>query len=125
MKLKLLIGFAQLLMLPLVSARIGETEEQITERYGSSFSELPGLKAGKSYAYHVGEYLVGVTFLNGVSQREAYSKLDKTDLSAEEIKSFLNKQAPQWGPRSQKATCLVWSPQTGDYMQYTSQTRTC
>lgn len=72
-------------------ARLGETEAQIQSRYGNPIALLP-LRAGDSgltKCYSANGYIVSVTYVNGGSVREIFSKTDKSSLTEAEIESTL------------------------------------
>lgn len=81
------VVFAALIMTAL--ARIGETEAQITARYGQSIGDIPTEAFGKVRGFMEPGYLVGVAFVDGLSDMEMFSKNDQSEMSASEIENFL------------------------------------
>jgi hypothetical protein len=71
------------------SARIGETEAQISARYGQSVGDIPTETFGKVRGFMQPGYLVGVAFVNGISDMEMFSKTDQSEMTASEIEDFL------------------------------------
>ena len=79
------------------SARIGETEAQISARYGASVGDIPTETFGKVRGFMQSGYLVGVAFVNGVSDMEMFSKTDQSEMTAGEIENFLKANgAGEW-----------------------------
>ena len=70
-------------------ARIGETEAQLTARYGKSIGDIPTQAFGTVRGYLSQRYVVGVAFVNGVSDMEMFSKADQSELSAQELEGFM------------------------------------
>ena len=75
-------------------ANVGETETAITERYGKSFGQIPTNTFGVISGYIAGGYVVGVKFVDGVSEMEMFSKANQADLGASEIDRLLKKNSP-------------------------------
>jgi len=86
----LIAPLAALLLTSPLSARLGETKEQIIKRYGEpeerddEFSDRH-----ESFLFSVSNYSILVTFLDGVSHGEFYTKLDDEDFSETEISRLL------------------------------------
>jgi hypothetical protein len=79
------------------SARIGETEAQIAARYGQSIGDIPTEAFGKVRGFMQPGYVVGVAFVNGVSEMEMFSKNDQSEMSANEIENLLETNgAGEW-----------------------------
>jgi hypothetical protein len=74
------------------SARIGETEAQIAARYGESIGDIPTEAFGKVRGFMQPGYLVGVAFVDGLSDMEMFSKNDQSEMSASEIENFCKAQ---------------------------------
>ena len=72
-----------------VWGRIGETEAQISARYGTSIGDIPTATFGPVRGYMVPGSVVGVKLVDGISQMEMISKTDKSNMSATEIEVFL------------------------------------
>ena len=77
------------LLTTIASARIGETEAEIAARYGTSLGDIPTQAFGKVRAFMSSGYVVGVAFVNGVSNMEMFSKTDQSDMTATQIKDLL------------------------------------
>ena len=73
----------------IVSARIGETEAEISARYGKSIGDIPTQTFGAVRGYMMPGFLVGVKLVDGVSQMEMISKNDQSEMSPEAIETFL------------------------------------
>lgn len=79
------------------SGRIGETEEKILARYGKSIGDIPTEAFGKVRGFMQPGYLVGVAFVDGLSDMEMFSKNDQSDMTATEIENFLKANgAGEW-----------------------------
>ena len=88
MKLFLPVVILCALWLSPVSARIGETEAQIETRYGKKITAMD-LAYGRSWVYgHAGMVIV-VTYREGLTALEMYSKQDKTAFTDTEIGVFM------------------------------------
>lgn len=75
-------------------ARIGETEQQIEARYGKLVNaSLKGMQGMEILIYQSAGMKIGVTFIDGKSAAEFYSKDDNSDLSREEIDVILEANA--------------------------------
>lgn len=86
------------------SARLGETEAQITALYGKPLEdEKPDKDGVVNNLYHKGNHLILVQLRNGVSIAEAYARMDSSKLAEKEISNFL--QASSAGK--------TWNPQPG------------
>lgn len=89
-------------------ARIGESEQQVEARYGKPIApRVPGEDLGETKAYVCAGFLIAVTFVDGVSQREMYAKNDKSAITGAEVEVLLeaNRGNLQWGgshPADQK-----------------------
>jgi hypothetical protein len=73
----------------MASGRIGEIEEGIAARYGTPLGDIPTQAFGKVRGFQWSGYIVGVAFVNGVSNMEMFSKTDQSDMTATEIKNLL------------------------------------
>jgi hypothetical protein len=78
------------------SARIGETEAQISARYGRSVGDIPTQAFGKVRGFVAGGYVVGVAFVDGVSYMEMFSKKDQSEMTASEIDTLLKANEGEW-----------------------------
>jgi hypothetical protein len=81
----------------MASGKIGESEEAIAARYGTSVGDIPTQAFGKIRGFQLSQYIVGVAFANGVSNMEMFSKADQSDMTATEIKKLLEANgAGEW-----------------------------
>ena len=89
-----LIAFAAAAVFSLLGsaeARLGETEAQIQQRYGNPIALLParGGDPGLTKCYSADGFIISVTYVNGGSVREIFSKTNKAKLTDAEIQSTL------------------------------------
>jgi hypothetical protein len=70
-------------------ARIGEDPKQIEARYGQAGKDLGEHGDVHELGYVWGDFLVVVSYVNGVSQREGFTKPDTSPLSDQNIKDIL------------------------------------
>ena len=97
MRRSIAIALCFLSLTTLASARIGETEEEIAARYGKPVADIPTQAFGNVRGFKSNEYIVGVAFVNGVSNMEMFSKTDQSDMTATEIKNLLQANGPgEW-----------------------------
>lgn len=97
--MKTLIGGVILLAvgMTIASARIGETEAQISTRYGASVGDVQTQAFGKVRGFILAGYVVGIAFVNGLSHMEMFSKNDQSEMSAKEIETLLRADdAGEW-----------------------------
>jgi hypothetical protein len=91
-----LFGYAA----PPALVRIGETEQQTEARYGVPVAMVPDAAAiGVTKAYRSAGFLIAVTYVDGISQREMLSKPDRSEISRTEIEVLLGANAGgfHWG----------------------------
>jgi len=83
-------------------ASIGSSVEQTDQIYGPGTDVEIGNNPGEMWReYHVGDFIIGVSFLNGTSAAEIISKADKSEINESEMKAIINGSGPlsQWkGP---------------------------
>ena len=79
-----------------VCASLGDGGDKIEESYGEPVSRHLRDDGTVSVAYRKDRYLYEVTFADGVSVAEEYSRVDRANLSEKEIAKFLKMNA---GPR--------------------------
>ena len=74
--MKTLIGGVILLAVGMTisSARIGETEAQISTRYGASVGDVQTQAFGKVRGFILAGYVVGIAFVNGISHMEMFRR---------------------------------------------------
>lgn len=72
-------------------ARLGESEADIQNRYGNPIALLPSRAGdtGLTKCYSAKGLIVSVTFVNGGSAREIFTKTDKSSMSPGEIQNML------------------------------------
>lgn len=70
-------------------ARIGEDVKQIEARYGAPGKDFGEHGDVHEFGFVWNQFLVVVSFVNGVSQRESFTKPDTTPLSEQNIKDIL------------------------------------
>jgi hypothetical protein len=70
-------------------ARIGEDPKQIEARYGQAGKDLGEHGDVQELGYVWGDFLVVVSYVNGVSQREGFTKPDTSPLSDQNVKDIL------------------------------------
>jgi hypothetical protein len=80
-------------------ARLGETEEQCVQRYGSPDPGFTEKGRAKQEAFTVDGFSIIVTFLDKISVSEIYTKVDKSDFTREEVDIIVQKNADAkgWG----------------------------
>ena len=82
-------------------ANIGETDGQVTDRYGKSFGEIPTNTFGIINGYIAAGYVVGVKFVDGSSEMEMFAKADHAEIPASEISRLLARNSPgEWKAES-------------------------
>jgi hypothetical protein len=89
--MKTLIGAIPLLvaLTTIASARIGESEDEISARYGNSVGDISTQAFGKVRGFKSADYVVAVKFIDGRSHMEMFSKSDQSDMSASAIDNLL------------------------------------
>ena len=89
MKRVILAGFVSLAFAATGFARIGEDEKQIEARYGEAGKDMGTKGDVHEVGYVSNGFMILVSFVNGISQREGFTKPDTTPLSDENIKEIL------------------------------------
>jgi hypothetical protein len=83
--------------MPIACARIGESETQISARYGKSAGDIPTPAFGKVRGFSWSGYIVAVAFVSGLSSMEMFAKADQSEMIATEIKNLLKTAgADEW-----------------------------
>jgi hypothetical protein len=92
------IAIAFFLLVAPAFARIGETEQQIEKRYGKSTLTVSTGNEPLQKVYQSSGLNITVTYLDGVSQREIFTKQDGSELSKNEIAILLeaNTAGSKW-----------------------------
>ena len=89
MKVLLLAGVGLVALAASGYARIGEDEKQIEARYGKAAKDL-GTRGGvHEVGYIWNGFMVLVDYVNGVSQREGFTKPDASALTDQNIMEIL------------------------------------
>jgi hypothetical protein len=107
--------FALVLSLALAAngfARIGEDEQQIKARYGEPGKDLGTHGEVHEVGYVAGGFLILVDFVNGISQREGFTKPDTSPLTDQNIKDILAMSAAEgttWQEGPGKAGDKIWN----------------
>jgi|SRR5947209_9025533 len=70
-------------------ARIGDDEKQVEARYGQAGKDLGNQGNVHEVGYVSNGFMILVSYVNGISQREGFTKPDTTPLSDENIKDIL------------------------------------
>jgi hypothetical protein len=83
-------------MARIACAGLGDDGDRIEDAYGGLMSRKLRDDGTVAAVYQKDRYLYQVVFGRGVSVSEAYSRVDRTDLSDKEIARFLKKNA---GPK--------------------------
>jgi hypothetical protein len=73
---------------------VGESEAAIDSRYGKTFGQIPTNTFGIVTGFIAGGYVVGVKFVDGVSEMEMFCKGDQSEMPASEIDRLLKKNSP-------------------------------
>jgi hypothetical protein len=90
MKCFLLIVILAVTLNPQLFARLGNTEAQIAELYGTPVdSGLPDKNGITTNRYQKGDYIVLVQFLRDLSIAESYTRVDKQEFSEKELSTLL------------------------------------
>ena len=76
-----------------VYAALGDGADKIEDAYGALVSRHLRDDGMVAVVYQKDRYLYAVTFANGVSVAEEYSRVDKRDLSEKEVARFLKMNA--------------------------------
>ena len=90
MKTKILFVALLAVCLTTTQARIGETDGELTKRYGDSYRTIKvDGDAVLVRSYHFNGFDIDATIMNGRSQIEAYAKEDKAKISGEDILALM------------------------------------
>jgi hypothetical protein len=93
-------------------ARIGEDEKQIEARYGKAGKDLGNHGNVHEVGYISTGFAIVVDYVNGVSQREGFTKPDTAQLTPENIQQILNMSAAEgtkWEELPTKTGDITWS----------------
>jgi hypothetical protein len=75
-------------------ALIGETESQLTKRYGDSLGDIPTEAFGSVRGFMATGYVVGIAIIDGVSSMEMFSKNNRSEMTPTEIETLLKANGP-------------------------------
>ena len=92
--------------------RIGEDEKQIEARYGKAGKDLGTHGEVHEVGYIANGFMILVDYVNGISQREGFTKPDTSPLTEQNIKDILEMSAPQgvsWQQGESKSSDKVWN----------------
>jgi hypothetical protein len=89
MKALIFAIFASLPLVPSGFSRVGEDPKQIEARYGQPGKDLGEKGNVHEVGYMSGGFLILVSYVNGVSQREGFTNPDTSPLNAEAIQKIL------------------------------------
>ena len=93
-------------------ARIAEDEQQIKARYGEPGKDLGTHGEVHEVGYVSGGFLILVDFVNGISQREGFTKPDTSPLTDQNIKDILAMSAAEgttWQEGTAKDGDKLWN----------------
>ena len=76
-------------------ALIGETESQLTKRYGDSLGDIPTEAFGSVRGFMATGYVVGIAIIDGVSSMEMFSKNNRSEMTPTEIETLLKAKWPR------------------------------
>lgn len=76
-------------------ARIGDDQKQIEARYGQAGKDLGERGDIHEIGYVWEPFLVVVSYVNGISQREGFTKPDHSPMTDQNIKDILTANTPE------------------------------
>jgi hypothetical protein len=85
----LLAGLFGLTLIP-AQARLGETLDQCTSRYGTITGSSMNSDGNKTADYQKNGIIIGITFVNGRAELEDFVKSDGSEFSDTELKGLLD-----------------------------------
>lgn len=95
MKRFLFATVASLALSATVFARIGEDEKQIETRYGKARKDLGSHGEVHEVGYISSGFMILVDYVNGISQREGFTKPDTSPLTEQNMKDILAMSAAE------------------------------
>jgi hypothetical protein len=95
MKTLLIAAAASLALAATGFARIGEDEKQIEARYGKAGKDLGSHGEVHQIGYIANGFMILVDYVNGISQREGFTKPDTSPLTEQNIKDILAMSAAE------------------------------
>ena len=109
------VVFASVLSVALAAtgfARIGEDEKQIEARYGAAGKDFGNHGEVHEVGYVWNGFMVLVDYVNGISQREGFTKPDTSPLGDQNIKDILvvsTADGTTWQESQSKTGDKMWS----------------
>jgi hypothetical protein len=97
-------------------ARVGETPDQLVERYGQPLKEVDQKGEGEKIplarvTFQKGGYQIDVTITGGVSVQETFKKLNSQPITMEEAQILLNANAQGlvWNAPKKDGDATTWT----------------
>lgn len=93
-------------------ARIGDDQKQIESRYGAAGKDLGERENVHEIGYVWEPFLVVVSYVNGISQREGFTKPDTAPMSDQNIKDILavsTAEGTTWQEGQAKGGDKMWT----------------
>ena len=116
MKALVFVLFASLTLTTSGFGRIGEDPKQIEARYGQAGKDLGEQGNVHEIGYMSGEFLILVSYVNGISQREGFTKPDHAPLTPEAVQQILALSAAdgtQWVEKPGEGGDKTWARSDG------------
>jgi hypothetical protein len=112
MKTVLFAGVVSMILATTGFARVGDDEKQIEARYGQAGKDLGQRGEIHEVGYVWEPFLVVVSYVNGVSQREGFTKPDTSPMTDQNIKDILAASAAEgttWQEGQAQGGDKMWS----------------
>jgi hypothetical protein len=112
MKTVLIASVVSMALAASACARIGDDEKQIEVRYGPAGKDLGNHGEVHEVGYVWNGFMVLVDYVNGISQREGFTKPDTSPLGDQNIKDILaasTADGTTWQEGQSKAGDKMWS----------------
>ena len=116
MKALIVVLFASLTLSTSGFGRVGEDPKQIEARYGQAGKDLGEQGNVHEVGYKSGEFLILVSYVNGISQREGFTKPEHAPLTPEAIQQILAMSAAdgtQWVEKPGEGGDKAWARSDG------------
>jgi hypothetical protein len=116
MKALIVVLLASLTLTTSGFGRIGEDPKQIEARYGQAGKDVGEQGNVHEVGYKSGEFLILVSYVNGISQREGFTKPDHAPLTPEAIQQILAMSAAdgtQWVEKPGEGGDKAWARSDG------------
>jgi hypothetical protein len=94
-----------------VFARVGDDQKQIESRYGQAGKDLGNHGEVHEVGYVSGGFMILVDYVNGISQREGFTKPDTSPMTDQNIKDILALSAAEgttWQEQPGKEGDKAW-----------------